>query len=340
MKNKKNNYLINFIIIIIVLIVVLYFSLKDDYHAIVQAIKSMNPLWILLAILILCIYRALISLAHCMLIKQNNEKISFIRCLQINFIILFFHGITPFAGGGQPMEVYYLHKEGIPITKATNITLQNFIVYQISLVLTGVIAIIYNECYNIFPKNNLIKKLVILGFIINLLVLIVTYIISFGKRINQFILEKGIHIASNLKIIKDEEQAQTKFKKYFNTFHQNALELRKKRYMLIIYVIINMIGLMTLYSMPYIIAIGLGQNISLTKTIVTTAYVMIIGSFVPIPGGTGGIEYSFIFFYSHFIKGSILNAIMLVWRFVSYYFGVILGAIALSLYRKKEKKCE
>ena len=238
------------------------------------------------------------------------------------------------------MEIYYLHKEGIPITKATNITLQNFIVYQISLVLTGIIAIIYNEFYNLFPNNNLIKKLVILGFIINLLVLIVTYIISFGKRINKFILEKGIHIASNLKLIKDEEGAQKKFKKYFETFHQNALELRKKRYLVILYVIINMLGLITLYSMPYVIAVGLGQNISLLESIVTTAYVMIIGSFVPIPGGTGGIEYSFMFFYSHFIKGSILNAIMLVWRFVSYYLGVIFGAIALALYRKKEKKCE
>ena len=238
------------------------------------------------------------------------------------------------------MEIYYLHKEGIPITKATNITLQNFIVYQISLVLTGIIAIIYNEFYNLFPNNNLIKKLVILGFIINLLVLIVTYIISFGKRINKFILEKGIHIASNLKLIKDEEKEQKKFKKYFETFHQNALELRKKRYLVILYVIINMLGLITLYSMPYVIAVGLGQNISLLESIVTTAYVMIIGSFVPIPGGTGGIEYSFMFFYSHFIKGSILNAIMLVWRFVSYYLGVIFGAIALALYRKKEKKCE
>ena len=236
------------------------------------------------------------------------------------------------------MEVYYLHKEGIPITKATNITLQNFIVYQISLVLTGLIAIIYNAAHNLFPNNGIIKKLVILGFLINLLVLVVTYIISFGKRINQFILKKGIHTAANLKIIKNEEQTQAKFKEYFNTFHKNAIELRKKRHLLIIYVLINMLGLTVLYSMPYIISTGLGQNISLIKTVVTTAYVMIIGSFIPIPVVTWGIEYSFIYFYSFFIKGSILNAIMLVWRFVSYYVGVIIGAISLSLYRKKDKK--
>ena len=340
MKNSKKSFIINIVTILIVLMLVLYFSLKDDYETIITAIKNMNPIWIILAIMVLCIYRTLSSLAHYLLIKQNNEQISFLKCLQINFIILFFHGVTPFAGGGQPMEIYFLHKEQIPITKATNITLQNFIVYQISLVLTGILALMYNLFFKLFPNNNLIKQLVILGFIINTLVLIVTYILSFGKIINKWILEKGIHLAAKMKIVKNEEKMQEKFKNFIITFQENALLLRKKRYLLIIYVLINILGLMFLYSIPYVIATGLGQDITITKTIVATAYVMIIGSFVPIPGGTGGIEYSFMFFYSYFIKGSILNAIMLLWRFVSYYVGVIIGAIALALYRKKEKKCE
>ena len=62
---------------------------------------------------------------------------------------------------------------------------------------------------------------------------------------------------------------------------------------------------------------------------------MTIGSFVPIPGGTGGIEYGFVFFYGHLVKGSVLNATMLVWRFITYYFGMIVGAITLTLKRKK-----
>ena len=67
--------------------------------------------------------------------------------------------------------------------------------------------------------------------------------------------------------------------------------------------------------------------------VVTSAYIMIIGSFVPIPGGTGGLEYGFMQFYGNFIKGSVLSAAMLVWRFVTYYFGIILGAIALYIKR-------
>ena len=92
---------------------------------------------------------------------------------------------------------------------------------------------------------------------------------------------------------------------------------------------------------PYAVFKGMGiNNISVIEAVVSTAYVMTIGSFVPIPGGTGGIEYGFVFFYGHLVKGSVLNATMLVWRFITYYLGMILGAIALALYRKKEQKCE
>ena len=95
--------------------------------------------------------------------------------------------------------------------------------------------------------------------------------------------------------------------------------------------------MLLLYLIPYFLIKGvdLKIEISVLNVIVTSAYVMLIGSFVPIPGGTGGLEYGFIAFFGNFITGPILNAIMLLWRFVTYYFGMILGSIVLSL-RKKE----
>lgn len=340
MKKNKIKYIFNFLLIAIVLSIVLYFSLKDNYQEIISTILKMNYLWIFVAILALIIYRLCASLGHYYIIKANNGKVSYLKCFQINLMILFFHGITPFAGGGQPMEIYFLHKEGIPVTKATNITLQNFIVYQMALILTGLFALVYNHIFHIFPNDSLIKHLVVLGFLINTLVLVVTFILSFGKKTNKFIIEKGIHFLAKIKIIKEEKKTQEKCQKYLQSFHDNAIELKKNKKIVAFMVLINIIGLMTMYSMPYPILRGMGININIFKVITAIAYVMIIGSFVPIPGGTGGIEYSFIFFFQYLISGSILHAAMLVWRLISYYLGMIFGAIALSLYRKKEKKCE
>ena len=302
MKNKKIKYIFNFLLIAIVLAIVLYFSLKDNYQEIISTIFKMNYLWIFVAILFLIIYRLCASLGHYYIIKANNGKVSYLKCFQINLMILFFHGVTPFAGGGQPMEIYFLHKEGISVTKATNITLQNFIVYQIALILTGLFALIYNRIFNVFPNDNLIKYLVVLGFLINTLVLVVTFILSFGKKTNKFIIEKGIHFLTKIKIIKDEQKVQDKCQKYLQSFHDNAMELKKNKKIVAFTVLINILGLMTLYSMPYPILRGMNVNINILKVVTAIAYVMIIGSFVPIPGGTGGIEYSFIFFFHRCFK--------------------------------------
>lgn len=326
--------------ILVVLCLVLYFSLRDNYEEITKAIFNMNYGYVFLAVLILIGYRLCSSCGHYLVIKTNQEQVSFLRVLQINFIILFFHGVTPFAGGGQPMEVYFLHNEHISVTKATNITLQNFIVYQISLVLVGLFALLYNSIFLIFPNDHLIKKLVILGFLVNLLVLVVTFILSFGKKINQVICKGGIHLLAKARIIKDEERVQEDVAAYLTSFHHNALKLKKNKKTILLCILVNIIGLLMLYSMPYMVFRGLGVDVSLITSIVATAYIMVIGSFVPIPGGTGGIEYGFLFFFGYFVKGSILNAVMLVWRFISYYLGMIIGALALSFYRKKERTCE
>lgn len=337
-KKKKFNFLFNFIIIFIVLLLVLYFSLKDNYDEILSAIINMNKLYVLIAILVLFIYRFLLSCSHYLIIKINNEVISLLRCYVIGFIILFIHGVTPFSGGGQPMEIYLLHKEKIGITKATNITLQNFIIYQFSLVIVGIFALIYNSIYGLFPSDSLIKKLVVLGFMVNLLVLIVSFVLSFGKKVNRLICIKGIGLLSRIGIIKDREKVEKEFNGYLDSFHKNAIKLKKNKKKVVGCILINILSILVLYSIPYFLGIGFGLELSLVEVIVAISYVMIIGAFVPIPGGTGGIEYGFMFFFKYLISGSILNGLMLVWRFVSYYFGIIVGAIALAIYRKKEQK--
>lgn len=338
MKVNKNNFIINIFIILIVLGIVLYFSLKDDYKEIVSSILNMNKIYIIVAILVLILYRLIGSIAHYIVIKTNGELVSLKKCFQISFIVLFFHGVTPFSSGGQPMEVYYLHKEGIGITKSTNITLQNFMIYQISLVLVGVFAICYNGIYGLFPNDSLIKRLVVFGFVVNLLVLLISFILSFSTKISRVISSLGIDLLNKFNIIKDKENTKDKFNGYLDKFYKNAVKLKKNKRVVLLSIIINIVSILVLYSMPYFLGVGLGLDLSLIETIVATSYVMIIGSFVPIPGGTGGIEYGFVFFFKYLINGSILNGLMLVWRFISYYFGIILGAIFLSLYRKKEKK--
>jgi len=335
MKNNKR-IIINIIIILFVLCLVLYFSLKDNYQEIISFISSMNYFWLIVSILLFILYRFIIGISYYYVVVNNKTNVSLKNIIKLNFIILFFHGITPFAMGGQPLEIYYLHNEDIPISKATNIVLQNFMIYQSALIMLGIFSLSYNAKYNIFFEDSLIKKLVILGFCINFIILVLSYIVSFSKKTNNFIVGKGINILSKLKLIKDKEKTKENLSKYLANFHDNAITLKNNKKVIFICLILNIFALSILYSVPFSIIKGIGINIKLSYVIVATSYVMIMASFVPIPGSTGGLEYGFVYFFKYLILGSAATAVMLIWRFITYYLGMIIGAIVMMTYRKKE----
>ncbi len=339
---KKNNILkrvISFIIIAIITSLVLYFSLKDDYKNIIHEIKTINKLWFLVAFIMMFMYWLIKALVRKKLVSKFNKNYKFIDSFKLSLELNFFNGVTPFATGGEPYEVYSLTKHGIKGTDSTNIMIQNFITYQIALVLLGMIAIITNQFVHIFPSGFL-TYLITIGFTINFLVIVFLFVITFGKKIDKFIMKIIVFILSKFKIVKNKENTLEKFHNYLEEFHEGATILLKDKKTFIKMIMLQFLSLSIFYLIPLILLYGMGDYSSLNgyESIIISAYVMLIGSFVPIPGGTGGLEYGFIAFYGNFIKGSKLNAIMLLWRFITYYFGIMLGAIVLNFKRKKVKE--
>lgn len=334
--NKKIKSLLNILLLGLVTIIVLYFCLKDNYAAIIKQIVTINKIFLIVGLLLIIGYWLLKSvILHALALRYNKDysfKSAFRMILEVNF----FNAVTPFATGGQPYEIYSLKKHGIKIVDATNIVLQNSIVYQIALVTLGLIAIIYNSIFGLFDSNSALRHLITIGFIVNTLVIVGLFLITYAKKFNHFILNKVCHFLIKIKVIKNPEKTMKKFNKYLEEFHIGANKLleNKKEFMLLIFY--HFLSLCLLYLIPLVLILGTDSTISFgaLEAILTSAYVMLIGSFVPIPGGTGGLEYGFIQFYGNFIKGPILNAIMLLWRFITYYFGMLLGALVLNIKEK------
>lgn len=336
MKNKKFKSIFNFVLLLVITGLVLYFSLKDDYQVILSEIFNINILWLLLAFLLVILYWAFKAVTTQVLATNFIKNYSFKESMRLTMVTTFFSAVTPFATGGEPYEIYSLCKSGMKGTDATNVSIQKFIIYQIALVSLGVIAITSNHIFGLFPSNSLLAKLTTMGFLVNLFVIIILFLVSFGSKINYKIIEFGIHILSKLKFIKDEEKKLESSQKYMGEFYEGAKILLKNKFRFFSLILMQFVALCCLYLVPLALMFGNGdyQSCNVFTAIVTSSYVMLLGSFVPIPGGTGGLEYGFLAFYGNFLSGSSLKAIMLLWRFVTYYFGLIIGAIVLNIRRK------
>ncbi len=335
MKGLKKNSIILLAITLVVLVCVL----KDDFPSIVETLMSANLLWILAALLCYFIAIGFEAKAYQEIIQGYQYDYSFLKAYKMLIITKFFNGITPFSSGGQPMQIYMLKKDGVRLTKATNIIIQNFIIYQAALVLFGIGAIIINHCLEIFTEVTLLKQLVIIGFLINTLVMVGLIVVSFSSKFNHFIVKKGISILSWFRLVKNKEEKLESWKEKVDDFHEGAEYLKNNKMLCLRTFIYNIIYLGLTYLMPFFIIVALNNGIitgiNPLKVVCASAYVLIIGAFVPIPGASGGIEFGYFKFFGNFITGSLLKASLLIWRTISYYLPMIVGGLLFNIHTKR-----
>ena len=332
MKNNKRN----FIIIFVVTAIILYFALKDNFAQKIEYLFSFDVKWLLLSFILILSYWLLKGLVLYYCASKVNKNYTEKKGLLLMITTQFFHAITPFAAGGQPWQIYKLKKDGLTLGESTNVVIQDFIAYQIALVLLGGCAITANYIFHIFPSDSLLKKLVTIGFIINTIVVIVLFIVAFSKKWNKKIIDGSISFLHKIKIVKDKEKQLQKSEKFIHNFHRSAIVLFKDKFNMFRIISLNLIALVGQYLIPFTLLMGLGIYVNPLIVIITSAYVMLIGSMVPIPGGTGGLEFSFMAFFKNFVTGPQLSIVMIVWRLVTYYFGIIVGGLTLNF--NKESK--
>ena len=335
--NEKLKKVANIIVLALVTCLVLYFSLKDNFNTIINEIINVNIYWLVISFLLALSFWFFKAIATTRIANIFKKDYSIKQGMRLVLETNFFHAITPFAVGGQPYEIYSLKKSKLKITEATNVSIVNFIVYQIALVLLGIIAIVYNHHFVLLKENDLLKNLVVIGFLVNFIVIVALFLLTCTKKINKILMKFIIKVLNKIHLVKNKDEKIKQFNEYLNEFHQGAKILLQDKKLFIKLIFVHFIGLISSYLIPLTLAYAMGiSSYTGIEAIVLSSYVMLIGAFVPIPGGTGGLEYGFMTFYGSFIKGSKLNAIMLLWRFITYYFAMILGAILLGI-RKKEK---
>lgn len=336
LKNKR----LNIIILMIALGLVLYFTLKNNFSMIIKELSKVNLLIFSTAILIFILSLALKSVSLQIYIKEHNENYTFKKAFSLTLIGQFLNGITPFSSGGQPFQVYLLKKEGNRISDSTSAMVKDSVIYQLSLLIMGIVSIVLNLMLKVIPLKSNLTWLIIIGFIINILVLIFLFMVIKMRKTMLNIINKLLLILNKIKIIKNIDSIEEKVKKGLDNFYNCKFDFRKNKKRFLITILTNVVSLALLYMIPYVIFESLNTNaLDIIHSILLTSFVMLIGNFIPIPGATGGIEYGFIKFFSKVnINMPTISSAMLLWRFITYFLGMLIGFIILVIREEVQKK--
>ena len=355
-KNAKK-YIVYISILVVVTVLAVYFVMKQDPKAVINVILSCDVGWLLASIGVVMIYFLLEGIILTILARMYRRKFPFYKGLLNMFIGTFFSNITPSSSGGQFAQAYTFSKQGVKVTNAASILFMHFILYQIVMVLFSFVIFVfkYNQLESMTSHINVLGldfsviSISLIGFVINTFVIVALFLLAFSEKLHQFIVTKGISFLHKIKIIKNKEEQVIKLNTKVETFRLEFKRLTQNWPVLLITSILLLLRIIVISSVPYFLAKSMGLEFSSTNEIVniidTTSMTWLISSItqmVPIPGGSGGAELVFqnLFGGTFFTNATHadISALVLLWRSVTFYLGLIIGFIVFVTYRESPKK--
>ena len=214
--NKIKKYILNMLLFIF--LIWLTFKIlfaNQDMNELLKIIDSTNKLFLLCSCLAMLIYCMLEAFNLMRTLKRLNTNTTYFKCLKYAFIGVFFSAITPAASGGQPMQVYYMHKDGLDIGHSSLALLINLTSFQITTILMALISLIFYHSYLSIG----LRIFFVIGVGLNIIALDLLLISIFSKRLSNGLVNFAIKIMTKLKLRKLDKKVENAWNYYFTNDH-------------------------------------------------------------------------------------------------------------------------
>ena len=315
-----------------------------DLAEIGRAVMRMSPAWLILALGLAVFYVCAEGYMIWYLLrsmKANKDKdrsSSLFRCIQYSFIGFFYSGITPSATGGQPVQLYYMNKDGNRGSDSTVVLMTVAVVYKFVLVVMGFGILLFwfrplrGELGKYFP-------LYLLGLALNVILVIVIL----GVMLLPQVMLKGAlffeRLFIRMKIWKPSEKREEKIRTFIDSY-QNAVAWLKAHKKKVAYVVlVTFLQRISVFVLTYMVYLGFGlEGSGAMRVILLQASVYIAVDMLPLPGAQGITELMYQAVFAHVFTGAYLIPSMLVSRGINFYFLLVMSLVVVLAVRIAEKR--
>lgn len=324
-RNKK--IVLNFMLFMFLIILTFYMLLKDqNILEVFDIIKSAKIEFILLGVICIIIYVICESVNISRTLKTLGEKSTFAKNIKYALIGFFFSAITPAASGGQPMQIYYMHKEKISVANSTLALLINLTSMQIVTIGLALISIIINYRY----MNKALIILFIIGIVLNLTALTLLLVGIFSKKLSKVLINFAIKILKIFRI-RNIDDKKKKIEDTLNKYQSSADYIKNNKILITKTLLITIIQFIAYYSVTYFTYRALGfaeHNIMEIITLQAVLYGTVSG--IPSPGAVGVTEGAFIEIFRNIYPQNMIKSAVLLNRGINFYLlNIISGAVTI-----------
>lgn len=339
-KSKDKKFTIFNIVLIVAIFIGLfaYMIVVDGIENILLILQSVDYTWVLLGLV--CMLLSWLSEAICLHIpiKKLYPNQTFRQSVRIMMIGQLFNNITPFCSGGQPMQAYYMQKDGRRVSDAFSIFSVKFVISQTALVLFTLIVTLFQWRYFQGLMSNFFL-LAIVGFSVNIFAIVFIFIIGVNKKLALAMVKPILKLLGKLHILKHVDEKIEHLSKSFANFNGQFNEMRKQKKVIFQMFLAATIQSLCYYAITYMVYRAFGNSgISLFTIIPAQAFLLMLMTFIPTPGSGGGAEGGFLLIFNSIFREGTINISILFWRIYTFYLPIIIGALFLIPFKRKEKQ--
>ncbi|MCQ2797815.1 MAG: flippase-like domain-containing protein [Bacilli bacterium] len=380
-KSGAKKYLLYFALVIGLTAASLFFSfysagegnVADGVLTIGDAIISANTVWMaVIGVLVALIFilQGLIIQIFCRLYTRHYHLHQGVANALIGS---FYNNVTPGSTGGQVMQVYTMKRQGIEVSNAASIMVMWFILYQFSLIIFDVAAITFEWNTIMSIKSITIPgfhigswggeipmlPLIIVGFVVNISVILLLFLMSYSRKLHNFIMHRGIGLGAKLKLIKNPDKTRENLRVQVENFKIELRRLQSNIPVTILVIALFLIVWTITFSIPYFSGLALdafGYNYSFNlgnmyDFCFRSAFQQMVAGLVPLPGNAGVSELVFAAMFNDLFVETVaftntgitivrttsanVMAAQIIWRFSTYYFVLVISGLVASLYHSK-----
>jgi len=328
--NEKKKHPYSLIFFAVLILLTGYFIFRDSsFHEILQDILNVNIWFLLGAMCMMLFYTGCEAAGIFILLKNLGQKTKYSRCIGYSYVDFYFSAITPSSTGGQPMQMYYMKRDGITVANSTLVVLIYIILYQ-STFLLYCLAMFFLK-HTLLQSVHLEKLtlLLIYGVSASGLMIVSVMVALFSKKTATAIARFLIHILAKIRLVKDEQKSTENLEHQIDGFIESARFLKNNKRMLLQLYAIVALQLTAYFSIPFFVYLSFGfHGYHWSDFVAMQSMVQLSAASLPLPGSVGASENAFFKLYQYVYTPDLIMPGLLLSRGVSFYFYLIVSGLA------------
>ena len=283
----------------------------------------------------LCLVVLLIaeSLKYWLMMRSLKEPVSFRVAFETAALGKYYDCITPSGAGGQPFQIYWLHKHGYSDGAASAMTITGYVTMQAGFILLALGFFIAFRSVEL----EAIRYTAYFGLLLFSLIPCLLVLFSLMPNTVKKLISAVIRLCGKIRLVKDPEEATGRVLQMLDSYHSSLAVIAKDRFTMACLLVLSLVYRIALCSMPYFVLKMFGAPVSFLHIFASTIYIYASIALVPTPGNAGAAEGAFYLVFSAMRSDGVFWA-MLVWRIFSHYSFIAAGALVYGVNALRGKR--